>query len=166
MEEYKLTSIDYAILIQRGAFNQYNVALNMTQLQKTLFYVYGVCLATLDTKIFDDDSPKAWPFGPVFPRVYKKVSTKRIDALHPNAIESFRNRQDILNVVLQAIDRLHGMTGTQLSEWSHRVGSPWYDTLFVENVPDGAFQNKYGTQITDDIIRSYFSIPDNRDNVR
>ena len=162
MDEYILTSIDYAVLIQRAAYNLHNTFLNMTQIQKTLFYVYGVCLADFGTPIFEKDKPKAWPFGPVFPRVYKKVSTDRIEALHPDAIEQFRHKEDVVNVVLKSTELLHGMTGSQLSEWSHMVGSPWYDTLFV-NVPDGSLQNKYDTPIPDETIKAYFSIPSNRE---
>lgn len=60
-----LTSVDYANLIRYIAQQRYSQILNKTQVNKILFYVYGKYLAMLGEKLFTDDSPMAWPYGPV-----------------------------------------------------------------------------------------------------
>ena len=47
------------------------LTLNVTQCQKILYIIYGYCLAKYDRVVFLE-SPKAWPFGPVFPISQKK----------------------------------------------------------------------------------------------
>lgn len=161
MEEYKLTSIDYAILIQRGAFNLHNTFLNMTQIQKILFYVYGVCLAD-GNKLFVDGAPQAWPFGPVFPRVYNRVNTETIAPISDEALIEFRKLPDTMKIVKDAIDNMYNISGTKLSNWTHEAGTPWYETLFGKCVPEDKNQNQYGTIIPEDLIASYFSKQANR----
>lgn len=68
-----LTSIDYARLIQYTAQRKHMVLLNKTQINKILFYVYGAYLADTGKALFSDDTPKAWTYGPVFPKPNKKV---------------------------------------------------------------------------------------------
>jgi uncharacterized phage-associated protein len=46
--------------------------LNVTQVQKILFILYGYYLAKYNHRILTEQ-PKAWPLGPVFPRVRKKL---------------------------------------------------------------------------------------------
>lgn len=53
-----LTSIDYARLIQYAAQKLHMVLLNKTQINKILFYVYGVYYAETGEELFNDDSPK------------------------------------------------------------------------------------------------------------
>ena len=42
------------------------------KLQKLLYYCYGFSLVLLKKKLFNDDKIKAWPLGPVCPKVYNK----------------------------------------------------------------------------------------------
>ena len=69
----ELTSIDYARLIQYAAQKLHLATLGKTQINKILFYVYGVYLARKGEPLFKDDTPKAWTYGPVFPIQNKKV---------------------------------------------------------------------------------------------
>ena len=68
-----LTSLDYAKLIQFAAVRNHMTLLNRTQINKILFYVYGVYLAEVGEPLFNDDTPKAWPYGPVVPIVNNKL---------------------------------------------------------------------------------------------
>lgn len=78
----KLTSLDYADLLNWIAYNKYGALLNKTQINKLLFICYGMYLAATGGKVlFEDDTPKAWPYGPVFPRVYKN-SFQEISLCH------------------------------------------------------------------------------------
>ena len=71
----ELSSIDYAKLISWLALHRSHVTLGRTQVQKILFICYGLYYAKNNRLLFDDDKPQAWPFGPVFPRSYKRYST-------------------------------------------------------------------------------------------
>lgn len=74
MNTLQLDSIRLAELIRWVTYDKYKVWLNKTQLQKFMYISYGVYLAITENRIFDDDTPKAWPFGPVFPRINKKIN--------------------------------------------------------------------------------------------
>ena len=81
-----LKSTDYARLIQYAAQKLHMVRLNKTQINKILFYVYGVYYAETDRLLFEDDSPKAWPYGPVFPIVNKKINPDEIVTSFPKDV--------------------------------------------------------------------------------
>ena len=65
-----LTSVDVANLLRNYALKEHFVNLNKTQVNKLLFMCYGFYLASTGKKLFLE-TPKAWPYGPVFPNVYK-----------------------------------------------------------------------------------------------
>lgn len=151
-----LTSIDYARLIQYAAQRLHRQMLNKTQVNKILFYVYGRYLALTGHLLFDDDSPKAWPYGPVFPKVNKKVKTSEAISFHKDEIESFKSDPDALLIVEAAVKQMHGMTASDLTRWSHQDGSPWYRTLF-DGYPQGQ-QAPWNTEIKREYIEEYFSV--------
>lgn len=70
----EITSLDCAKLLQNIAWVYYKRILNKTQIHKILFFAYGIYLARYDKKLFTDDTPKAWPFGPVFPKVNRSIN--------------------------------------------------------------------------------------------
>lgn len=51
--------------------NEKGVILNTTKVQKLLYMAYGLLLAEKN-RIITDEQPKAWPYGPVFPKTRKK----------------------------------------------------------------------------------------------
>ena len=61
-------SIDVAAYVTKQCA-QKNFFVNLTKIQKLVFCVYGAVLATSGVRICDEH-PKAWPHGPVFPRIY------------------------------------------------------------------------------------------------
>lgn len=154
--EKKLTSIDYARLIQYAAQSLHRQMLNKTQVNKILFYVYGRYLAVTGSPLFTDDTPKAWPYGPVFPRVNKKVNTSKAISLSKEEIEIFKSNPDALLIVEAAVKQMYGMTASSLTRWSHQEGSPWYRTLF-EGYEQGQ-QAPWNTEIKREYIEEYFSV--------
>lgn len=58
-------SIDAARAVMALA-DAHGLRLNLTQLQKLLYIVYGTCLVILGHPPFRNEPPRAWPFGPVF----------------------------------------------------------------------------------------------------
>lgn len=156
----KLTSLDYAELIRFAAYKYHNVLLGKTQLNKILFYVYGVYLTKETSALFDDDTPKAWPYGPVFPIVNKKIDLEKVpNGFSPEKSTMFKGNVVALKIVREAVDRLANKTAYQLTEWSHKDDSPWYKTLFGEGIENP----KWNTTIKDDDIKTYFKIKSNLD---
>lgn len=160
----ELTSIDYARLIQYVAQKLHMTRLNKTQINKILFYVYGVYYAETGNFLFVDDSPKAWPYGPVFPIVNKKTNPDEIIKAFPSDVLcEFNKHSKALELVKSAVDKMHSMSAVSLTQWSHKEGSPWYNTLYIKG-DDGDVigQNKWNTPISTELIKDYFSNPANR----
>lgn len=149
----KLTSIDYARLIQYVAQNFHRQMLNRTQVNKILFAVYGRYLAIVGEPLFDDDTPKAWPFGPVFPIVNKRIDISEIIKFPAEAIELFKQNRKAQEIVVEMVAKMYNQSAKALTEWSHQYGSPWYRTVYLE---DGSHA-PWNTEIPREYIIEYFS---------
>lgn len=161
----ELTSLEFARLIQFAAQKFYKMLLNKTQINKILFYSYGVYLAeTKGNRLFTDDTPKAWPFGPVFPRVYKKINTDEpVNSFPAELVDAFQKNQKALSIIENAVIQMHDMSAYDLTKWSHEEGSPWYLTIYnVDKEGNIISQNPWNSRIEDSVIRDYFSKPENR----
>ena len=121
----KLSSIDYAKLISWLALHRSHVTLGRTQVQKILFICYGLYYAKNNRLLFDDDRPQAWPFGPVFPRSYKRYNTYVSAELTDGEKKDFLNDKATLFLITMLTDNLCLCTARELSEWSHQPDSPW-----------------------------------------
>lgn len=159
----ELKSIDYARLIQYAAQKLHMTKLNKTQINKILFYVYGVYYARKNKKLFDDDTPKVWPYGPVFPKVNKKVNVDEIITSFPqDVVKEFNNNKFVLELVKSAVDAMYDMSAITLTRWSHKEGSPWYKSLYKkDNKGNIIGQNKWNSPIEMGYIKEYFSNKDN-----
>lgn len=152
-----LTSLDYAKLIQFAAVRNHMTLLNKTQINKILFYVYGFYLAEVGESLFNDDTPKAWPYGPVFPIVNKKIDPEQvIHDFSQEKIDAYRANKKAMDIVVKAVDKLHNLSAYKLTQWSHQKGSPWYKTLFGDGdiMPDD--QIKWNQEIPKKYIQDYF----------
>lgn len=163
----KLTSIDYAQLLQYVAQKFHMAMLNKTQINKILFIVYGVYYAKEGKHLFSDDTPKAWPFGPVFPRVYKKIDTSEIvNGFSEEKIKEFKKDDRLLGFIRKIVDKLYDYSAMSLTRWSHEEGSPWYNTIYeTDEHGDVISQNKWNTPILETEIKTYFDNPSNYFNV-
>ena len=162
----ELTSLDYARLIQYAAQKLHMTRLNRTQINKILFYVYGVHYAENDKPLFEDDTPKAWPYGPVFPIVNKKINPDEIvKSFDQETIHEFNKRPQVLRLIKDTVDAMYNMSAVSLTKWSHQEGSPWYETLYIkDDAGNITGQNKWNTPIGADLIKKYFKNPRNRIN--
>lgn len=151
----QLTSINYSRLIQFTAQKKHLQMLNKTQVNKILFMVYGRYLAMTGEKLFNDDTPKAWPYGPVFPIMNKRLKTNENTVLTPQEIEAFKQNTTMLTIVLEAVKVMHHMSAQSLTNWSHKVGSPWYRTIY-ESSKDGKLA-AWNTEIPESYIKEYFT---------
>lgn len=146
----ELTSLDYIRLISWLAAVKHRVILNKTQMQKLLFMCYGQALAMNDRPLFTNETPRAWPFGPVFPLAYKYYEEVMPSNLSEEEKSRFAQNIPILKMITQTIADYCHISATRLSEWSHSKGSPWWRTVFA---PDGSAWNR---EISLELIKSYF----------
>ena len=155
----ELSSLEYTKLIAWIAAFKHRVILNKTQMQKLLFMCYGQALATENKPLFDDDTPKAWPFGPVFPRSYKHYEEIMPSDLSPEEKDRFAQDIPILQMIARTVSQYCHVSATRLSDWSHSKGSPWWNTVFA---PEGSAWNR---EISLDLIKSYFQNEDWRSGI-
>ena len=143
-------SIDVAAYVTKQCA-QKNFFVNLTKIQKLVFCVYGAVLATSGERICDEH-PKAWPHGPVFPRIYKY--TKRhaygiVEALmsHNENLASVLNEQqkNIIDTTLNFFGRYNAGT---LVNWTHDEKGPWFQST------NGGKNLK--KEIPDNLISDYF----------
>lgn len=139
----KFNSIDMAAHIARLCV-KHNFSYNNTKIQKLLYCCYGCVLAKYGERLCDE-YPRAWQYGPVFPRVFNFIHKKRnLMERDPLPIEVELN--NFLDEVIKTFGKYNAVP---LSNWTHKEGSPW-DTV-VNKMGEGL--NGF---IPDDIVEEYF----------
>jgi Uncharacterized phage-associated protein len=103
-----------------------NISLNVTKVQKLLYILYGYYLANYDNHQIIEEDPKAWPYGPVFPRSQKKVDYSNILPLDSPDFEDIKRDKKLTEAINYVIDKYSAFSASKLSEWSHQEGGPWY----------------------------------------
>lgn len=139
-------SINVASYIYKSCIEKDFKGINNTKIQKLLYCCYGSVLAVNNERLCDE-YPRAWNYGPVFPKVYKFISKKNIENLGCNEIPSFP--EDLKNILDVTINFFGKFSANQLSEWSHEVGSPWHSVIELQG-------EKFGAFIPDESIKEYF----------
>lgn len=125
------------------------IILNVTQVQKILYIIYGVWLASKD-ELVSKESPKCWPYGPVFPRTRNKVDFKNALPLSHNTFTDLKKNKELVLFMEDVVVKLAQVSASKLSEWSHQVDSPWYRTTKHDRF-------KWGDEIPNSYIKEYFS---------
>lgn len=149
-------SIDIAKYIIAKS-DQCGIELNMTKLQKLLYIVYGTLLALEDKEVYSikiDENPKAWPYGPVFPKVKNILEVNEFDFYnyknqfndHLDKFDEIKGLKEIVEIVLKTFGE---RSASQLTIWSHKKGSPWWNVIERD-------RSLWNTVIPDDDIRSFF----------
>lgn len=152
----ELTSVDYANLLRDLAYTRKNINLNKTQVNKLLFMCYGFYIASSGNKLFSNEPPRAWPYGPVFPIVYKTYNNYSIPISIGNKDKEIEKCNPIAHrLCLDIVDACSDISAYDLSMWSHKVGSPWHKTVYGDKkvTDDEVVWNK---EISDELIKSYF----------
>jgi uncharacterized phage-associated protein len=114
------------------------------KLQKLVFVAHGWYLAINGNSLVEDEFAEAWQYGPVFPSLYhefkdlgrdtidrqatKMSVTKNasggfdIDISEPELPDDAREAKDVIDQVWSSYGKLSGL---QLSDMTHRDGTPW-----------------------------------------
>lgn len=97
--------------------------LNKTQAQKILYCCYGAVMGKFNERL-TDEHPKAWMYGPVFPRTINDINKKRLNV---SMAENFEKScpESWLELINKTIVAFWDYSASQLSNWSHAKNSPW-----------------------------------------
>jgi len=119
----EVDSIQFATYLTKKA-NEKQVNTNITKIQKWLYICYGLYWAAENKQLLNE-RPKAWDYGPAFPKVYKAQKNHN-DTLEPlitnTDVATFSVYDDLINSVL---DTFGSWTASQLVNWTHEEGSAW-----------------------------------------
>lgn len=151
-DTYQYTSLavgTYLICRAREA----RVVMNITKLMKLLYVAYGLYLARTGQRL-TDEYPKAWPYGPVFPRVRRCYLREEFEAVQPADIapsqaQAMQCDKEFSWVISVVIGYFGPWNAGSLTEWSHKHGGPWELTTRLDGF-------KYGWPIPDEWIYAYF----------
>jgi uncharacterized phage-associated protein len=91
-----------------------------------------------------DEYPRAWTYGPVFPRVFSYINKKK-DIL---AIGNLTATDAVLDLLADVVKAFGKYTANSLSSWTHKKGSPWDIVVNEMDAPNSI--------IPDDLILEYF----------
>ncbi len=130
------------------AYNKGKV-LNVTKVQKLLYIAYGFFLSNKN-RILIKETPKAWPYGPVFPRTRKKVNYSEVISIDDPKFKEIKSDTEITTFFNSLIDKYSKYTASQLSEWSHSKGGAWDLTTKKTGF-------KWNSEIDNQTIKDYFS---------
>jgi len=143
-------------------------ALSNMQLQKLPYIAHGWCLALLDHELLCDN-PLTYPYGPVYPSLYKALrkygSGEVSEPIRENdgtpaaifngqrgdvvTADLSDNETKLLNAVWGAYKKYSAF---QLSELTHKPDSPWTLTT-SRNGPYSVISNEVIKQHFDEIVR-------------
>ena len=118
--------------------------MTITKLHKILYITYGLFLANFGSRLVDEH-PKAWPYGPVFPRVNKKVKVSE----SVSDSEYSELPKEIQLGIDKAVTTFGDWSAVRLTEWSHDPIGPWALTRKLDD-------SKWGSIIDDRLIYVYF----------
>lgn len=141
--------------------------LDPMQIQKLVYFAHGWYLAANGAPLIDE-MVEAWPWGPVIPSLYHEFKTfgknpvtrkasnlKLVDGekgdyavIEPTIGdgESASTTRQLLDLIWNGYGKLSGI---QLSNLTHKEGSPWYITWQQA-------QGRKNVDIPDELIRDYF----------
>ena len=123
-------------------------SLNITQVQKLLFILYGYFFSKYNEPILSE-SPKAWPYRPVFPRTRKHIDFGVTFPLGHDTFKAIVNDTELSEAVNRILDRFGSVSAGRLSAWSHKDGSAW-----ERAVEEGGMG--WNKPIKNDYIKEYF----------
>lgn len=149
-----LTSIDIANCIRIACKNKYRHELTNLQVNKMVYFIYGLYYKNTNNLLFTDDTPKAWPFGPVFPRIFKRYS--RPFTFTKETSEEIKNDSILKNILLHVLDEYHSMSSVELSEMTHGIETPWRITM--DNSTDENGKPKYNVPIEIETIKDHLEV--------
>ena len=123
----EVDSIEFAIYLNQKA-RERNISVNVTKIQKWLYICYGLYLAVYEKQLLHE-RPKAWDYGPAFPRVHKtqKKNNDSLDGLVSRISKYDFSRYDSL--ISATLNKFGDWTSSELVTWTHAKDTAWDKTI-------------------------------------
>ena len=134
-------------------FLNYGSFITHMKIQKLYYFFVGRYLAKTNIYMAEHNF-EAWTHGPVLPSLYNSLAhyyDKKIENLIILENESqpyIYKTGDIFNEIIRIVNDLGNYTAFQLSDKSHAIGGPWYQTVTKYKC--------YKKEINRELIRDYF----------
>lgn len=128
------------------------------KLQKLTHFAHGYGLAR-DIKV-SNENPQVWKFGPVFDSLYHELKYHGSDPISEPEGENYfgpvpridgEDAEAVRGVINEVWGKYRNFTGFQLSDKTHREGTPWYQLVQQRQ---GRIPN--GLTIPDELIRDHY----------
>ena len=139
---------------------QNSTFLDQLQLNKLCYMTHGFVLRDNESGVFSDDV-KAWPYGPVIPKIYdaiKRYKKNNVDKLYisgdfvlnvPKHTEKMLKkhvREDVRTIADKVVENYSELSVKTLINLSHQKGTPWSKT-----------RNKhFDATIDNELIRNFY----------
>ena len=125
------------------------IEMNETKLHKLMYICDGILLSSNVNII--NENVRAWDYGPVYTKVYKWYQKHgKEDVTLWTISKEIENNDSVKNVVFQALKKFGNWSAVQLSEWTHKEGSPWSLTMKENN-------QKLNSVISKEYMKLYFA---------
>ncbi len=148
--ELPYDSIEFSLFIIAMA-NEEGYVMNTTKVQKLLYIAYGAYLSLFNNRIVNEQ-PRAWLYGPVFPKSRKYLSKLKnfmdID-LNDSRIKNIVSNNQMHDLVKFVFKWFGDWTASELIEWNNNPKSPY---IQIQSIND--FDWNY--IIPDKLISIYF----------
>ncbi|MFC4654909.1 Panacea domain-containing protein [Rheinheimera marina] len=146
-------AVDVAIdLLKVAASSGYS--LTPMQVQKLVYIAHGISLAQRGLPLINEKI-NAWQYGPVIPEIYGRFRNYQSQPIPladlPESTRSSGIDTESLRILEDVVRNFARLSGGQLSELSHRVGSPWHSVWF-----DQKGHEVRGAIIPDSLIRPHY----------
>lgn len=139
--------------------------LDPMKLQKLVYIAHGWCLAIYGDALIDEPV-EAWQFGPVISTLYHEFKEFGADPIKRRAFDiqpapRWPRRAvyqphvpvgdaETTELLEQVWDTYGGFSALELSSFTHRAGTPWFETW------QGRGSKRRGIDIGDDLIKQHF----------
>ena len=125
----EVDSVKFAIYLNKTAKDKM-YQINVTKIHKLLYICYGVYIAVAGNQLLNE-KPKAWDYGPAFPRVHKTQKSNNDsldDLLHEIVLNDFLRYDNVINPVL---DVFGSWSATELVNWTHKKNGAWHKKILA-----------------------------------
>ena len=126
-------------------------SIEITRLNKLLYYAQGHALAELGRPLFQNKID-AWERGPVVAVVYTNYK-KIIDETEERGISDLNVSSQEMELLMDVWDYYRSYKAKDLVDMTHREGTPWKDTYV---------NGKKNIHIPTELIERFFLRPENR----
>ncbi|WP_166984790.1 Panacea domain-containing protein [Canibacter zhoujuaniae] len=139
--------------VSKEILKHYSYGISTRKLQKLAYFSQGWVLALTGKPLFEEDF-EAWQFGPVSRSLYcrHRGAYSITDSDLPLGDATNLNRTE--SVIVGAVLRNYGsLSGDELSDMTHAVGTPWQRIRQEKGVQVGKGSSEI---IPKDLIQAYF----------